>query len=280
MDARDTLRATPEASVGTDSDCPRRAVAIVVLALALATGAAGCGGADADRGKPSRDERAASGGERAAPAAYVVGGEGAPPARDRDLGLRVVARSPVGPIAPQHADEYEIRVEVRNRADHPVSASPAALHVSVFRDALLVPGCGEGEPQEIELEPVIAPGTASVARARLPCALVTPGTYEIAVVLLTPGEAARARAEVLGGDDDDVGATLAYDARRAASATLVIDGSLPPFSVDAVPSADILPEPAEAIPEVRPLPVPAPLPRSIETDPDTGAGLEESFTVP
>jgi hypothetical protein len=194
-------------------------------ALALAVG--GCGGAHGED-DPAAGKPTAAGGEQG----YVTSAStearpgplpgAARPARADDLSLRTFGASPIGPLLEENRADYVIHVAVQNASPDPIILGSLRLHASVYRNELLVDGCGAEPAALVQGAPdVIGPGATMVLAQPMPCALTEPGDYEVISVVM-----------VGAPTDAAPGIDPALRFHRWASAPLTVDADLPPYRAD------------------------------------------------
>lgn len=199
---------------------------LIVVLGAMTVVACGAGRGDASSADPK--PAAASidtGGELAPVARTTAGPTEARAAATEDLEVRASAPSPVGPVLAGHEGEVPITLTVRNRSEDPLLLDAPHAVVEVFRAGRAVDGC-RGEATAIDLPRVLAPGASVSAHATLPCALETPGEYDVVTVV------------VVGARTPAVSAT---DTRRSVSTHVTVDPDAARHFGAAMPRARVYP---------------------------------------
>ncbi|MDQ3037004.1 MAG: hypothetical protein M3Y87_31715 [Myxococcota bacterium] len=197
-------------------------VALTALALACAS----CGGG-ADR-EPSREvagKADEAGGETLAETSRVDGATR--PARPDDLSLNAFGPTPIGPLPPERADEYAIHVAIANASEDPITLGTLRLHASVYRDGLLVQGCGDASPELVEGAPdVLGPGMSMLVAQPMPCGLTEPGDYEVVSVVMVGAPPGATRMDP------------ALRLQRSVAMPVRVDPSMPPYRMQEAPAPE------------------------------------------
>ena len=201
-----------------------------LLALLLVTPVvAGCGGssdpeprtaraADSPRAGAPIEDRATEDRERAS--ARIEAGD-ARPARVEDLRLAVSAPTPTGLVAPEHAGEFPVYLDVENQSATAVLLDDAQVRVRVSKDRETPAPCQEPAVGAIrmvdETDIVLEPGETQRFETSLPCGLTDLGTYDLGVTM------------ILAGDGEDMGVVSATDAAIAGGTQIQVTETDPPF---------------------------------------------------